>query len=109
MKTIETSKLEGIALDYAVAKCINRVNRHFVTQWETSHQNYSTDWSQGGPIIERERIETRYDRTGRFSEPWIATTLERMITGQTPLIAAMRCFVASRLGDTVEIPQEVRS
>jgi hypothetical protein len=25
----------------------------------------------------------------------------------TPLIAAMRCYVASKLGDTVEIPEEL--
>jgi hypothetical protein len=27
--------------------------------------------------------------------------------GHTPLIAAMRCYVASKLGDEVEIPQEL--
>ena len=107
MKTIETSKLEGIALDYAVAKCINRVNMHFVTQWETSHQNYSTDWSEGGPIIERGRIELHYYTTNGL---WGASTPSdaRLYFGNTQLSAAMRCFVASRLGDAVDIPQEVQ-
>jgi hypothetical protein len=27
--------------------------------------------------------------------------------GHTPLIAAMRCYVASKLGDEVEIPDEL--
>jgi hypothetical protein len=27
--------------------------------------------------------------------------------GPTPLIAAMRCFVASKLGDEIEIPKEL--
>lgn len=27
--------------------------------------------------------------------------------GPTPLIAAMRCFVASKLGDEVEVPDEL--
>jgi hypothetical protein len=27
--------------------------------------------------------------------------------GPTPLIAAMRCYVASKLGDAVEIPEEL--
>jgi hypothetical protein len=27
--------------------------------------------------------------------------------GDTPLIAAMRCYVASKLGDEVEIPKEL--
>lgn len=29
------------------------------------------------------------------------------VTGPTPLIAAMRCFVASALGDEIEIPEEL--
>jgi hypothetical protein len=29
--------------------------------------------------------------------------------GPTPLIAAMRCYVASKLGDEVEIPSELGS
>lgn len=29
------------------------------------------------------------------------------LCGPTPLIAAMRCFVASKLGDEVEIPEEL--
>lgn len=59
-----------------------------------------TDWAQGGPIIERERIHvyagpqwTAADKPGRF------------FYGPTPLIAAMRCYVASRLGDKVEVPE----
>jgi hypothetical protein len=27
--------------------------------------------------------------------------------GPTPLIAAMRCYVAAKLGDTVEIPEDL--
>jgi hypothetical protein len=102
---MKTSELTGAALDWAVAKCEGKRDNDFGWWWD----NYkpSTDWAQSGPIIERERIETRYDRTGRFSEPWIAATLERMIIGPTPLIAAMRCYVASKLGDEVEIPEEL--
>jgi hypothetical protein len=61
------------------------------------------DWSQGGPIIERERITL--DGTAILNqwmavfyvpdeEPW-------EMRGPTPLIAAMRCFVASKLGDNL--------
>ncbi len=28
--------------------------------------------------------------------------------GPTPLIAAMRCYVASKLGDEIEIPEELK-
>jgi hypothetical protein len=29
------------------------------------------------------------------------------LDGPTPLIAAMRCYVASKLGDEVELPEEL--
>jgi hypothetical protein len=64
----------------------------------------STDWAQGGPIIERERIELR----GDGDEGWIAyDNLNPTQKGPTPLIAAMRCYVASKLGEEVEVPDEV--
>lgn len=66
--------------------------------------NYSTDWGQGGPIIEQERIELR----GDGDEGWIADdNLNPSQWGPTPLIAAMRCYVASHLGVEVEIPEEL--
>ena len=68
----------------------------------------STDWAQGGPIIEREKINV--STYGGLLQ-WIATkktgeTFEA-VSGPTPLIAAMRCYVASKLGDEVEIPKEL--
>lgn len=108
---MKTSELTGAALDWAVAECegedYSPVTTYSGLGAEFPPTNYSTDWAQGGPIIERERIETGYDRTGRCSEPWIAATLERMITGPTALTAAMRCYVASKLGNEVEIPGEL--
>jgi hypothetical protein len=72
----------------------------------------STDWAQGGPIIEREHIELTFDRDGP-DILWHAKkyafdgTLLWSESGPTPLIAAMRCYVASKLGDEVEIPDEL--
>lgn len=118
--TVKTSELTGAALDWAVAKCENVPNIHIVQkpgktcvygqiiEIDFPYQP-STDWSQGGPIIEREGIEIvkgnplyfpKGNENGDFYEPlWIAGKQH----GQTHLIAAMRCFVASRLGDTVEL------
>lgn len=68
----------------------------------------STNWAQGGPIIDRENIATF--KGGRLwaalvsgKEEWIDTYTNEEITGPTPLIAAMRCFVASKLGDEVDL------
>ena len=70
----------------------------------------STDWSQGGPLIERERIEVGPTFSGTV---WIAgysnkpTSKKCWSNGPTPLIAGMHCLVASRLGDEVDVPDEL--
>ena len=113
---IKTSELTGAALDWAVAKCEGKNS-----DWEihagnilygratTGFINYkpSTDWSQGGPIIERERISVISDAREIEGESWMAENYDGfcMRFGQTTLIAAMRCYVASKLGDEVEIPE----
>lgn len=121
---MKTSELIGPALDWAVAKCENIelsqssltfqittrgcLQRPHLGSWKPS-----TLWSQGGPIVERESIDIRRgnplylpqgNEKGDYYEPlWIAGKMH----GQTPLIAAMRCYVASKLGDEVEIPEEL--
>ena len=49
--------------------------------------------------------------SNHWSAYWNAETTERAIErkqdGPTPLIAAMRCFVASRLGEEVDMPEEL--
>jgi hypothetical protein len=73
--------------------------------------NYLTDWAQGGPIIERERIATwfeRYEDEDAGLPCWFAAKYgEREYPGPTLLIAGMRCYVASKLGDKVEVPDEL--
>lgn len=64
----------------------------------------STDWTQGGPIIERERLHLKPVGNTYRCYDYNATIWEY---GPTPLIAAMRCYVASKLGGEVEIPEEL--
>jgi hypothetical protein len=84
---------------------------HFV-DWT---YNPSGDWMQGGPIIEREEIELTFDRAGETDTLWRSEMFDiKGVSiaheyGPTPLIAAMRCFVASRLGDEVDVPDDVLS
>lgn len=99
---MKTAELTGAALDWAVAKC------HFVKGTAASLiksevRPYSTDWAHGGPIIEREKITLEW--TGENWCAYIRHDEEEF--GITPLIAAMRCYVASKLGDTIEIPEEL--
>jgi len=67
---------------------------------------YSTDWAQGGPIIEQENMDLQrlaYDRG------WRAIDYDQTVKahGPTALIAAMRCYVASRLGEEIDLPEEM--
>jgi hypothetical protein len=108
---IKTSELTEAALDWAVAKCLeiewwaaeDPRDGLFFDRDRTMRFSPSTNWSQGGPIFERERInpEPFEDING---EQWCANG---EWDSPTPLIAAMRCFVASRLGDEVDIPEEL--
>jgi hypothetical protein len=114
---MKTAELTGAALDWAVAKCEgpNSVascyydeddlpmcrDEALYMEWQPS-----TNWAQGGPIIEREKIAV-WHRGDEW--PWRAqqSDTSHLKGGPTPLIAAMRCYVASKLGDEVEIPQEL--
>jgi hypothetical protein len=100
VKTMKTSELTGAALDWAVAKAIGEYKPVAVP-------HYSTDWAQGGPIIEKEGIRLHRSHTGDW---WAGAESEphKPISGPTPLIAAMRCYVASKLGDEVDVPEELR-
>jgi len=109
---MKTAELTGAALDWAVAKCEESSGRDNATTWLRDYligfsTRYSTNWSAGGPIIERWEIDT--NKSGLHT--WRAKTVSigrfYDATGQTPLEAAMRCYVASKLGDTVDIPKEL--
>ena len=116
---IKVSETTNTQLDWLVAKC-EGIGLYPMYMWggrclptggsESTFYCPSEDWAQGGPILERERIElllsfeghtrailNRFDRTVELTEQH----------GSTHLIAAMRCFVASRLGNEVEVPEEL--
>lgn len=119
---IKTENLIGPALDWAVIVALYGKHdasnpkhvAHFneIRAAHVLHQqaHYSTNWSQGGPIIEREKIDVVV-HAGKHSangDQWRAMDSNEVdYFGPTPLIAAMRCFVASKLGDTIEIPEEL--
>ena len=105
---IKTNNLTGVDLNWAVAKCEGIENGTGMwAAYKWIGIPYSTDWAQGGPIIEREGIGV-YQYRGAWSAhcPLPNGGLHACMENQpTPLIAAMRCYVASKLGDEVEIPE----
>lgn len=113
----QVDTLTGAPLDLAVAMTegldaeIKGDGCHAPEQMEYWDYTYSpsTNWAIGGPIIEREHflIKPSNDqwqcsviipRSGLF---WATTGW-----GQTPLIAAMRCYVASRHGEYIDLDVE---
>jgi hypothetical protein len=102
---IKVSEASGQVLD----RLVNMAEElHFVL----APVAYSSNWSFGGPIIEGKEIQLATERGGE----WVASipcAVEigdyrkySSKTGPTPLIAAMRCYVVSKLGEEVEIPEE---
>lgn len=121
---MKTSEITGAALDWAVAKCEGiEVKRgasgilyyaHFPKEFSPS-----TNWAQGGTILEREGISVQTDPTdpenpiqGLWSAYFRAFLFDDdggcFCNGMTPLEAAMRCYVTISLGIEVEIPEEMR-
>ena len=109
---MKTSELTGAALDWAVA---------LIEYPEWKEQGYlevfpydlsfddgttyapSTDWAQGGPIIAKEGITLRCGLHGWDAE---LPEFRILMDGETALIAAMRCYIASKLGNNIDIPEE---
>jgi len=99
---MKTSELTGHALNWAVAKCEGLCEGDFAWYYDRRDTfKYSIDWAQGGPIIEREKITPEW--TG---ENWMAYIKhDDEFYGSRPLIAAMRCYVGSKLGNDVDVPE----
>lgn len=130
---IKTSELTGAALDWAVTKAEGALyplgNVMLVEgKWllitvggDPDHGGSrvyfrpSADWSQAGPIIEWENIGHQKMEGETVYQAWMGTCIEyaawpdgsSYAEGPTPLVAAMRCYVASKLGGEVEIPDEL--
>lgn len=110
----KVSELEGALLDAAVAKAdgwgFRLVDSDPPFIWLTDGPDDdpefqfspSTNWTQAGPIIERERIG--FDWDGARWTAWYQSKLpDNTQDGPTALIAAMRAYVASKFGEEVEL------
>lgn len=128
---IKITELSGDLLDWAVAKCEGLIDddnewmdNRFIPE-EFYHP--SEQWSQAGEIIQREGISIRrHEKLGmwyamqckdsgdgelvRWSKvTYIGRTLHQgsrlqRFEGETPLIAVMRCYVASKMGEMITVP-----
>lgn len=135
---IKTPELSISALDHAVHialglgyrrdekygsmySCPAQTSAQGGTVWDNNPLPYSTDWSQGGPIIEQALITLlglyEHNTHPERRNKWLAYCRKAahladgkgpaVHHGPTPLVVAMRCFVASRLGEEVDMPEEL--
>lgn len=117
---VKTSDLTGAPLAWAVAQVLKLEIEIHKTVNETvifyENELFFPDiyWHQGGPIIEREGIAVMRIEDRQAHQQWAAGEHDseydrfwEVVCGPTPLTAAMRCFVASRLGDEVDVPDDL--
>ena len=119
MKTVKAVEATERQLNWLVA----RIEGDELPKSGGTGLDYSSDWACGGPIIERE-ITKVFRNVG---STWSAMILKDVPipsedrgtslalthraqwngAGPTPLIAAMRCYVSNRLGNEVEVLEEL--
>lgn len=118
MNKIKVSEATNIQLDWLVWNIVGGAaaypktvsGKAFSKLWHGNSAKYihpSTDWSHLGPIIERETMDLVYYRSygewgaSKQGDGGVGTK------GPTPLIAAARCYVMSKLGVEVLVPEEL--
>lgn len=77
-----------------------------VTDWRPS-----TDWAQGGPLLDKYTVTLVRNSWPGATDPVTADCLagfgDNRMTGRTRLEAACRSIVAAKLGDVVSVPAEL--
>lgn len=112
---MKTSQLIDVALDWAVAEAegffkddMASVRNGVVDVYYFDEYSPSTNWALGGAIIEREKISLWSRGKEWAAESFTPNEQGHEETGKTPLVAAMRCYVASKMGDEVQLPEELQ-
>lgn len=118
---VKVSEASGVVLDWLVARCEGKLITDVDEVVLDVPLDYtpSRDWAQGGPIVERERIEPYWvgeecRAAIKFKTKTITPNGFEVVTdtfksyqGASLLEAAMRCYVTSKLGEEVEVPDEL--
>lgn len=131
MIRVKVADLSGAALDWAVAKGTDRrpmretgdnaypwcclsspESRANVLVGSPQGFSPSTNWSQGGPLIdEYDPEERRLPERDRYAEVWLDRSGGDVTVGRgrgpNRLIAFCRALVDAKLGAEIEIPEEL--
>ena len=114
---VKTSELSGRALDFAVAKANKFSDESLSLLLGACSEDYkpSTDWGVCGQLIEAFKIScyASVDPENGKLYHWVAVNEKlpydkrRGHTAATPQVAICRAVVSAKLGDEVEIPDEL--
>lgn len=127
MINVKTAELIGPALDWAVGiaaggeqkpyQFADNIDAPFWDAWvfpdgyACSRWSPSTDWAQGGPLIDKYAVKVEH-----FPGETIASKANARVamnrtaywqSGPTPLVALCRASVAAKLGEVVSVPAEL--
>lgn len=119
---IKVSETTRIQLDWLVAKCeAEKLGKSYVPtpkgkffinspmnpKGRLGAYSPSVNWAQGGPILEK-MLKSGVTTWNFMGECFFELAEENILqNGSTPLIAGLRCYCCSKLGDEVEIPEEL--
>ena len=118
---LKSYELTGEALDWAVQSAVfHHMGHSNIKPWLLeSHEkgvvrtSYTDSWAHCGPLLEELKISVMHveddDPMPIEDGPWTAAVpgADWGYTGPTALIAICRCYVQHKLGDDVEIPDEL--
>lgn len=115
---VKTAELSGVQLDYAVAKAkglrLSILAGEAVNVTENGdvfhHVRFTQFWSLCGTLVEDNKLHISHNPSGRRpDEPWFCCDSSETFwsTGESAMLAICRAVVASKLGDTVDIPDEL--
>lgn len=110
MKTIKVSEATNTQLDWLVARALGKRPSLFVfkqTGALAAEHHYTTDPAQMWPIIDRQRISIRYWDNTPVVHAYMPGPDAEWSEGATGILAAARCFIVSKLGEIVEVPEEL--
>lgn len=117
MIEVKTAELIGPALDWATWLAdrgepgAHNPKTGYIWTALNEHWSPHSDWSQGGPLIEKYAVKIEH-----FPGETIASKANARVamnrtaywqSGPTPLVALCRAIVAAKLGDAVSVPAEL--
>lgn len=121
---VKTSKLKGIALDWAMTMIVKPEACEFgVEDWLGQRRRtvkngeyvyrWHQSWAQSGHFLSGARISRTIDHSGLWVAYWTDgytegdEGLKWMQCDQSELIAGLRCYIAKTLGVEVDVPEEL--